>query len=936
MSLGNIINSIRNEWLREAKSLAGRSAKESLDIFSNLLFIEPGQFILELLQNAEDARMELKAKGGYFSITLSSDEVVIKHNGKPFDSRDLENLCGIGSSKKPKEGYKGYIGVGFKSVFSISSKVYVHSNNPQLGDVAFKFDKSYWNEIAEELREKYGLEPSDVPYQVVPILLEPTEPLALGETLFRIQLDDPSKSEKVREFLERVPHYMFLFLEYINKMVIEDKVRNYKKVIEWVTTSLETVDDGINVEKVILSVDGRAEKFLVFKKLEKVPDEVKRDKVTRNAKRENVDVREITVAFALDEHDNPKPIGGAEFWGVYSFMPLPESSSGLKFLIQADLIVHPGRRSVNYEASWNLWLMERIADFLRKIIKYMSERYGSSYLPVFEYRDIGGPFYEKLVKPNIVKVIEEELKDPLIPCIKGQLVPLSKAVIYDEKIRDLIEEGLLTEDDLRHIYGETDLRLVSPDVKLRPQDGARRLGAEDLLNKDLIRVKLEGALERSLNFLSKVYKKVGVPRDDSKRYIITEAGNIVTARDAYIGKIPEEVTELSKQYPKIEEFLQKLNYVHNYLLDALGVEFLKKLGMKEVNFQEVCNKVLLPKITADTPPDKEELLMISAILKKAGIKPTGNIWVVARREGVRRSSEVYYPYEHFKPLELLEKLGFKFLDIDEYARYGSEAEWRKFFEFVPMKGRTFVDSWGYFNSDYRYLLERIREVLSSSRNKDELITYTRLLKRLCMKLKDYLKDRELIVNIVVNGVNVLTDEGIRGSKDAFLHSRYRPKEDWMKWKEFYRVGPFVSDEYIDDGDIQGWREFFVSVLSVKEEATQEQVERFAEKYVEDKLGERGYKILTRHGEGFDYEVKMEDSTILVEVKGRKKTIDEIEINLTEAETRRAREYGEKYWIAVLTNIPNVPTLYIMRDPIRTISEIVIKGSRVRELGELWS
>ncbi|MEM1744381.1 MAG: hypothetical protein QXJ01_04965 [Candidatus Nezhaarchaeales archaeon] len=45
------------------QSLAGRSVKESLNIFSKKLFIEPGQFILELLQNAEDARMELKVRG---------------------------------------------------------------------------------------------------------------------------------------------------------------------------------------------------------------------------------------------------------------------------------------------------------------------------------------------------------------------------------------------------------------------------------------------------------------------------------------------------------------------------------------------------------------------------------------------------------------------------------------------------------------------------------------------------------------------------------------------------------------------------------------------------------------------------------------------------------------------------------------------------------
>ncbi|MEM1694845.1 MAG: hypothetical protein QW456_11620, partial [Ignisphaera sp.] len=531
MSLSDTINEIMDTWLKEAKSLAGSTVKESLDLLSNLLFIEPGQFILEMLQNAEDARMELKKRNGYFSITLTNNEVIIKHDGKPFDSKDLRSLCRVGSYKKPREGYKGYMGIGFKSVFRISSKVYVHSNNPQLGDIAFKFDRDHWHkrEVADQLEKTYGLNPSEVPYQVVPILVEPTEYLKLGETIFRIQLDNPSKSQEVRMFLERIPNYMFLFLEFINKVVIEDKVRNYNKTIEWITTPLETVDDDIRVEKVILSVNNKAEKFLVFKKLKKVPDEVKKDEVTINAKRSDVDVREIAIAFALDEHDNPKPVEGAEFWGVYSFMPLPESSSGLRFLIQADLIVHPGRRSVNYEALWNLWIMERIANLIKKVIKYMSERYGSSYLPVFEYRNIGGPFYEKLIKPYIVRVIEEELKDPLIPCIKGQLVPLSKAVIYDEGIRDLIEGGLITEKDLRHIYNETDLCLVSPNVKLRPRDRVRRLRAEDLLNKDLIEAKFKEDQEKVFSFLIKVYEKVKVPRDENKRFIITKVGNIVTA-----------------------------------------------------------------------------------------------------------------------------------------------------------------------------------------------------------------------------------------------------------------------------------------------------------------------------------------------------------------------------------------------------------------------
>ncbi|MEM4620832.1 MAG: DUF3883 domain-containing protein, partial [Desulfurococcaceae archaeon] len=213
----------------------------------------------------------------------------------------------------------------------------------------------------------------------------------------------------------------------------------------------------------------------------------------------------------------------------------------------------------------------------------------------------------------------------------------------------------------------------------------------------------------------------------------------------------------------------------------------------------------------------------------------------------------------------------------------------------------------------------------------ELIDGTRLLKRLCVGLN-------IIPETLKITVNVLTDQGVRKSNEVFLHSRYQPKQDWMKQKEFYRVvGPFVSDEYIDDNDIQGWRDFFVKFLSVREEASSEQIEEFAEKYVEYKLQERGYKILTRHGEGFDYEVKSDHDTIFIEVKGRTKTIDEIDdITLTEAQTKKAIEQREKYWVAVVTNIPNNPTLYVIKDPIGTGKiSIVINKDGIKAKGEIW-
>jgi len=155
---------IRDEWLEDAKTdYAGTSVRTALNIFSDLIFVEPGQFILEILQNAEDARMELKRKGGTFQLKLYGDHCEIRHDGKPFDEEDLKSLCLIGSRKKPKEGYKGYIGIGWKSVYKVSERVEIYS-----GNLSFKFSKSFWQENSKWLRENYGIEPDRVPWQVVP------------------------------------------------------------------------------------------------------------------------------------------------------------------------------------------------------------------------------------------------------------------------------------------------------------------------------------------------------------------------------------------------------------------------------------------------------------------------------------------------------------------------------------------------------------------------------------------------------------------------------------------------------------------------------------------------------------------------------------------------------------------------------------------------
>ncbi|NAZ25423.1 MAG: hypothetical protein GU357_06665 [Thermofilum sp.] len=130
---------IQEYWLKEAKSRAGLGLKNVLDTSLGIMHGEAGEFVLEFLQNAEDALMEA-GRTGFFRIELYKDRVVITHNGKPIDEGDLEGLCNLASKKKPALGYKGFMGIGWKSVFMVSRRVEVYSNG-----LGFEFNKEFWS-----------------------------------------------------------------------------------------------------------------------------------------------------------------------------------------------------------------------------------------------------------------------------------------------------------------------------------------------------------------------------------------------------------------------------------------------------------------------------------------------------------------------------------------------------------------------------------------------------------------------------------------------------------------------------------------------------------------------------------------------------------------------------------------------------------------------
>jgi hypothetical protein len=152
-----------------------------LDTVSKDIYPDPKRFIIEILQNADDASFNYMKGDLNIRFNQFKNTLIISHKGHPFTQDDIKSICSAGNSTKIKsEKATGYKGIGFKSVFEHSNKVIIISDG-----YVFRFDKSYFtNERSwqpewgsyqsyKDERERKNLS-TDIkkPWQIIPIYTE--------------------------------------------------------------------------------------------------------------------------------------------------------------------------------------------------------------------------------------------------------------------------------------------------------------------------------------------------------------------------------------------------------------------------------------------------------------------------------------------------------------------------------------------------------------------------------------------------------------------------------------------------------------------------------------------------------------------------------------------------------------------------------------------
>ncbi len=453
------VEDIRKSILEDKDSRLWKDFTNSLRLISQVVFTRSSGFILEFLQNAEDAKGG-NDQIGEFRISFGKNRMTISHNGKPFDGSDIEALCGIRSSKKPESGNLGYLGIGFKSVFKVTDSPEIYSNGYN-----FKFDKNYQDWKDDD----------SFPWGITPVWIENAQ-LILDKqlTVFVIPLKETQELNQLKVEVSKLSPEIFLYLNWIKKIVITDEEEDSERL-------LENISEGNGVIK--FKDGNKTRSYAIFRKEIGVPKEVSEDSLTKDYRR-NVKNRNIAVAFYIDEKGNlDVSPAGTIMSGLYSFVPLGEVSSGAKYLIQADFLVQPGRDAINYESIWNKWLVDEIANLSIEAFNYFKshETWKYQFYKVFQFdHNEGREAYEKLFSPHLIKPIEEYVRS-------------DRCILTENDEWELPENVYTTDEDNNSIGGLSEFNLCLKGMEAEFLNGKQ---GSKLLNPKSATYKLDNLFKK--------------------------------------------------------------------------------------------------------------------------------------------------------------------------------------------------------------------------------------------------------------------------------------------------------------------------------------------------------------------------------------------------------------------------------------------------------
>ncbi|MCZ2283133.1 MAG: hypothetical protein LC120_08525 [Bacteroidales bacterium] len=328
-----------------------------LDTVSSDIYSESQRFVFELIQNADDAA---KNTNNEIHFDFLPNCLIVSHNGKPFDEKDIISLTGAGASTKRADPTKtGYKGIGFKSVFGKSERVTIFSDGYQ-----FRFDKF--------------IHKSKLPWQIIPIWTELNE---LSNAIQKSILDNnyavstiieiKKPEELLKELNELLSNgQILLFLRRVSKISVSHN-GNRVSSIEKKIISQDTAFNEATLFK-----DGKEISSWLTKTFEQISipfetkEELRQDENTPEKLKE-ADYTELSFA-AKNEEGKLKSLKSEESL-IFTYLPTKVSDFEFPFLINGSFLTNAAREGLHEDRVWNQWLFKLTAEKIIDWIEILSK-----------------------------------------------------------------------------------------------------------------------------------------------------------------------------------------------------------------------------------------------------------------------------------------------------------------------------------------------------------------------------------------------------------------------------------------------------------------------------------------------------------------------------------------------------------------------------------
>lgn len=322
----------------------------------HLHFDQNWVYLYEIMQNALDA----EANSIKIDIEQGSDALIFQHNGKRHLNE--QNIKGLSKVYRSTKGAStvGFMGVGFKSVFTRFQEVRISDINGW----KFKF------EVSHNVGEKYGEIQPNLIGTVIPIWDdEISNPITGYTTRFKLsnrKSKDISLAEDLSHLIEQEDHSVLAILAYSGLKTLTVNNKHWELAIQpnsdFKNTFIATVSSTKRIKRwQLFKVDFKPSNdairsFLEHRNIQ--PSQTEKDEVYKDIER----IRNVVGVLPLNKKGYPKP---PKIGRVYATLPT-DVTIPFRIHIHADWLLNITRSGLK-EININPW-QEEIADKIAEII----------------------------------------------------------------------------------------------------------------------------------------------------------------------------------------------------------------------------------------------------------------------------------------------------------------------------------------------------------------------------------------------------------------------------------------------------------------------------------------------------------------------------------------------------------------------------------------